>query len=220
MMGATIQLAMRGGMIVALPVMLVGVYTLVRPVIPTKIHRFIVLFAPATVLCFLIGGAFAYFVMLPTGLGFLLHFGDGVAVPLINILDYLEMMMSMIFWLGVIFEMPVAMYLLAKTEIISYRRMRNLRKFVPVTAIILAAIITPTVDAVNLTLVAVPIIVLYEVGMFCAWLAHPERGNYLWLGSIGRGIRWTWRRPIVFANWVQRLWLRAVTRIRRLWPGD
>lgn len=218
MMGATIGLAMRGGALAALPVMVVGAYTLVRPALPDEQHRFIVLFFPATALCFLAGSAFAYFVMLPTGLGFLLHFGGGVAVPMITISEYLDLMMSMMFWLGVVFELPVAMYLLAKTNIVSYRRMKNLRKFVPVSAFILSAIITPTFDVFNQTLVAVPIIALYEMGLFWAWLAHPDRGNYLWLGSIIRGVRWVGRRPRVFANQIRRLWRGIVTRLRRLWP--
>src|SRR3990167_2021515 len=216
MMRATILLAMRGGALAALPVMVVGAYTLVRPALSGKQHRFIVLFVPATALCFLAGSAFAYFVMLPTGLGFLLNFWGGVAVPLISVSEYLDMMMSMMFWLGVVFELPVAMYLLARTNIIPYRRMRNLRKFVPVSAFTLSAIITPTFDVFNQTLVAVPIIALYEVGLFFAWAAHPERGNYLWLAPIGRGVRWVWRRPRVICNWMRRLWRAIANRIRKV----
>ena len=201
MMGATISLALRGGALAAVPVMVVSVYTLIKPAIPGPQHRFILLFFPATLVCFLTGGAFAYFVMLPTGLGFLLNFGDGVAIPLITINEYLDLMMAMMFWLGVVFEIPVVMYLLAKADIVSYRRMKNLRKFVPVSAFILSAIITPTFDAFNQTLVAVPIILLYEVGLFCAWVTHTDRGDYLWLGSIARGIRWMWHRVV----WVARV---------------
>ena len=226
MMGATISLALRGGALAAVPVMVVSVYTLVRPAIPGPQHRFILLFFPATLVCFLTGGAFAYFVMLPTGLGFLLHFGDGVAIPLITINEYLDLMMAMMFWLGVVFEIPVVMYLLAKTDIVSYRRMRNLRKFVPVSAFILSAIITPTFDAFNQTLVAVPIILLYEVGLFCAWVTHTDRGDYLWLGSIGRGIRWMWHgvvwvarvvRAVVLAPYTVPRWMyrKVIRKVRR-----
>jgi hypothetical protein len=172
---------------------------------PDARHRFILTFFFATLMCFLAGGAFAYFVMLPTGLGFLLNFGSGVAIPLITINEYLDLMMAMMFWLGVVFEIPVVMYLLAKADIVSYSRMKNLRKFVPVSAFILSAIITPTFDAFNQTLVAVPIILLYEVGLFSAWAAHPDRGNYLWFGSIARGIRWMWHGVV----WVARV-VRAV----------
>ena len=205
MMGATISLALRGGALAAVPITVVGLYTLVRPAMPDARHRFILTFFSATLICFLAGGAFAYFVMLPTGLGFLLNFGSGVAIPLITINEYLDLMMAMMFWLGVVFEIPVVMYLLAKADIVSYSRMKNLRKFVPVSAFILSAIITPTFDAFNQTLVAVPIILLYEVGLFSAWAAHPDRGNYLWFGSIARGIRWMWHGVV----WVARV-VRAV----------
>jgi sec-independent protein translocase protein TatC len=120
-------------------------------------------------------------------------------------------MMAMMFWLGVVFEIPVVMYLLAKAGIVSYKRMTNLRKFVPVSAFILSAIITPTFDAFNQTLVAVPIILLYELGLFVAWFAHPDRGNYLWLASIGRGIRWVWHIVVRVAKVVRAVALSPYT---------
>ena len=184
MMGATIQLAMRGGAIAALPVLAVSIYTLFSPLIPPQQRRFLVIFLPATVLCFLLGAAFAYWVLLPTGLKFLLNFGSGVAVPVIDISEYLNLLIAMMFWLGVVFELPIAMFLLAKLRIISYLRLRGLRKYVPVSAFILSAIITPTFDIVNQTLLAVPIIVLYEVGLFLSWLAWTEQGDYMFVKKI------------------------------------
>ena len=184
MMGATIQLAMRGGAIAALPVLAVSVYTLFSPLIPPQQRRFLVIFLPATVLCFLCGAAFAYWVLLPTGLKFLLNFGSGVAVPVIDISEYLNLLVAMMFWLGVVFELPIAMFLLAKLRIISYLRLRGLRKYVPVTAFILSAIITPTFDIVNQTLLAVPIIILYELGLFLSWLAWTEQGDYMFVKKI------------------------------------
>ena len=184
MMGATIQLAMRGGAIAALPVLAVSVYTLFSPLIPPQQRRFLVIFFPATVLCFLLGAAFAYWVLLPTGLKFLLNFGSGVAVPVIDISEYLNLLVAMMFWLGVGFELPIAMFLLAKLRIISYLRLRGLRKYVPVSAFILSAIITPTFDIVNQTLLAVRIIILYELGLFLSWLAWTEQGDYMFVKKI------------------------------------
>lgn len=221
MMSATIQLAVRGGAIVSLPVLVISVYTLIRPLVPNATHRFVVLFVPATLLCFLAGGSFAYFVMLPAGLGFLLNFGGGVAQQLITINEYLDLLMSMMFWLGMVFELPVAMYLLAKTNVISYKKMKNLRKFVPVTAFILSAIITPTFDMFNQTLVAVPIILLYEVGLFWAWVAHPERGNYLFLRTIGHAIVWVGRviRAVVLSPYTVPRWAyrKVVKLVKAAW---
>jgi len=211
MMGATIQLAIRGGVIAALPVLVVSVYTLFSSLVPPQQRRFLVIFLPATVLSFLLGAIFGYFVLLPTGLKFLLNFGDGVAVPVIVLSEYIDLLSSMIFWLGVVFELPIAMFLLAKMQIVSYLRLRGLRKYVPVAAFILSAIITPTFDVVNQTLLAVPIILLYEIGLFLSWLAWPEQGDYMFVKKIRAGIRWVLRKvraairfPVVKARWAYR----------------
>ena len=211
MMGATIQLAIRGGIITALPVIIVSVYTLFSSLVPPQQRRFLVIFLPATVLSFLLGAAFAYWILLPTGLKFLLNFGTGVAVPVIVLSEYIDLLTAMIFWLGVVFELPIAMYLLAKMQIVSYLRLRGLRKYVPVSAFILSAIITPTFDVVNQTLLAVPIILLYEVGLFLSWLAWTEQGDYMCVKKIRSGIRWLSRKvknvvlfPVRKTRWVYR----------------
>ena len=211
MMGATIQLAIRGGIIAALPVIIVSVYTLFSSLVPPQQRRFLVIFLPATVLSFLLGAAFAYWILLPTGLKFLLNFGTGVAVPVIVLSEYIDLLTAMIFWLGVVFELPIAMYLLAKMQIVSYLRLRGLRKYVPVSAFILSAIITPTFDVVNQTLLAVPIILLYEVGLFLSWLAWTEQGDYMFVKKIRSGIRWLSRKvknvvlfPVRKTRWVYR----------------
>ena len=127
MMGATIQLAIRGGVIASLPVLVISVYTLFSSLVPPQQRRFLVVFLPATVVCFLLGAAFAYFVLLPTGLQFLLNFGTGVATPVIVLDEYISLLTAMVFWLGVGFELPITMYLLAKMQIVSYLRLRGLR---------------------------------------------------------------------------------------------
>jgi sec-independent protein translocase protein TatC len=174
MLGATVHLAIKGGAVVAAPVLMVGLYTLVRPWLSPTQRRFLTIFLPSVVLCFATGAAFAYFVMIPVGLRFLLHFGDGVAVPLITLTQYLSLLMALMFWLGVVFQIPLAMFLLVKMRVRSYKQMRGFRKYVPVTAFFLAAIITPTFDVVNQTLVAVPIIILYEGGLILARIARPK----------------------------------------------
>ena len=218
MMSATISLAIRGGAVLALPVLVTGILTLLRPWIRTRYWWFLTIFTVLTVACFLTGAAFTYFVMLPVSLEFLLSFGDGVAVPVILLDKYIELTSSLMLWVGLIFELPIAMYLLVKFRILSYQKLRRFRKFVPPTAIILAGIITPTFDGFNQVMVALPMWMLYEVGLFTAWLAHPEEGNYLWLRTIGRwlrkvrdGLAWVVRKvrivagfPVVKVRWIYR----------------
>ena len=133
--------------------------------------------------------------MLPTGLRFLLHFGEGVAVPVITISAYMSLVTALIFWVGVVFEIPLVMFLLAKLRLVSRKRFGKFRKYVPVAALILSAVITPTFDVVNQTMVAVPILVLYEVGLFLAWLA--EGGHRTLAQKVKDMVIWVWRRPVV-----------------------
>ena len=208
MMGATIQLAMKGGIVTSLPVLTIGILTLLKPWLPGRLWRFLIIFIPISTVSFLTGAAFVYYVMLPVGLGFLLHFGEGIAVPMILISEYTNLLSSLMLWIGVVFELPVAMFLITKMDIISYRQFKQFRKFLPAAAYILAIVLTPTFDAINSTLVAVPIIVLYEVGLFVSWLADTDAGDYLFVKAIRRGIVWFVRRPVVILRWIQR---KAVT---------
>ena len=165
---------MKGGIVAALPVLAYNVYGLLRPLLDRQKRRTVLLFLWLLLFFYLAGTAFAYFVLLPTGLKFLLQFGTDIAAPMIRITEYMDLALAMIFWLGVAFELPLVMLLLAKLRVVEYRRFKKFRRYVPATAFILSAIITPTFDVVNQTLVAVPLIVLFEVGVFLAWMVRPR----------------------------------------------
>ena len=176
-LSTTIKLSLTGGVVFAIPVLVGTVFYLVRPLLKRHERRLVALFLPAIFLSYLAGVSFAYFLMLPVGIAFLLHFGEGVAVPTIRISEYLSLVITLIFWLGVIFELPLLIFLLAKLRLVSYQRFKRIRKFVPPAAIIISAILTPTMDIVNQLLLAGPIIILYEVGLLLAWLAQPGKGR-------------------------------------------
>jgi len=176
-LSTTIKLSLTGGVVFAIPVLVGTVFYLVRPLLKRHERRLVALFLPAIFLCYLAGVSFAYFVMLPVGIAFLLHFGEGIAVPTIRISEYLGLVITLIFWLGVIFELPLVMFLLAKLRLISYQRLKRVRKFVPPAALIISAILTPTMDIVNQLMLAGPIVILYEVGLSLAWLAQPGKGR-------------------------------------------
>ena len=211
MFGATIGLSMKGGQFLALPVLAVGLLSMLKPLIPSRFWRFLVIFTVLLVGFFLTGVSFVYYVMMPVSLNFLLTFGDDVAVPLILLDKYMELFLSLMLWVGMIFELPVVMYLLSKFRVVSYQRARKVRKYVPFVSLILAALITPSLDGLLTMLVALPMYLLYEVGLFTAWIAHPEEGNYLWFKTIDRwigkvrdGVVWVVRRPVVVIRWLRR----------------
>jgi len=176
-LSVTIKLSVVGGVVFAIPVLVGTIFYLVRPLLKRHEQRLVALFLPAVFLCYLVGVSFAYFLMLPVGISFLLGFGENVAVPTIRISEYLSLVITLIFWLGIIFELPLVMYLVSKLRLISYQRFKRLRKFVPPAAIIISAILTPTMDIVNQLMLAGPIVILYEVGLTLSWLAQPGKGK-------------------------------------------
>ena len=105
----------------------------------------------------------------------LVTFGDDVAVPLIRVSNIVHLMVRLRRWMGVAFEAPLIMYLLAQLGIVSARGLSRFRRYWVVVAFILGAIITPTFDPVNQSLVAVPLLLLYELGILLARIAGRGR---------------------------------------------
>lgn len=195
---ATFDLAKKGGLVAAFPVLLVSIYYLARPMVPSRQRRFIALFVPASLLCFLGGVSFAYFVMIPVSMKFLLSFGEGIAVPTIRLTEYMGLVTELMFWLGIVFQLPPAMFLLTKLRLVKYQHFKKVRKIVPFAALIFGAILTPTMDGLTMLMVAVPIWVLYEVGLALSWIARPREKGERSLTQIAKdtsvGI---WRRLFI-----------------------
>lgn len=206
----TIDLAVRAGLLVALPFFMVGLYKII-PAAPRPPRKFLLLYLPTVLGLHVAGLAFVYFVMLPRGVGFLLGYGVEFAVPLITINSYFSLIKGLFLYVPLAFQMPVVMWLLAKSRILTYKRImrfRKIRKAIPFGLAIFTAVITPTVDHVNFLIMYIPMLLLFEIGMFLMWIQDPDQGNYLWLGSVGRllgriwhvvnspcrGIRWMFRK--------------------------
>ena len=168
MLSASIKVSTLAGFILAFPVILYQTIRFVAPGLTDKERRLLFLFLPGTLLAFAGGVAFGYFVMTPPALRFLLTFGNDVATPMIRISNIINLMIRLLFWMGVTFETPLVMYLLAQLRIVSAKSFARFRRFWLVIAFILAAIITPTFDPVNQAMVAVPLLVLYEAGILLA----------------------------------------------------
>ena len=169
-----VKVSFVAGFVLALPVILYQVLMFVAPGLTGRERRYLFLFMPAALLAFAAGVAFAYYVLTPPALRFLLGFSD-VATPLIRISNFVNLMVRLLFWMGVAFETPLIMFMLAQLGIVSAQRLSRFRRYWVVIAFILAAIITPTFDPVNQALVAGPLLVLYELGVLLARLAGRSR---------------------------------------------
>jgi sec-independent protein translocase protein TatC len=147
------------------------VWAYVAPGLTRKERRYVIAVIPGATICFTLGVAFAYFALLPAALGFLLGFGDPNIRVVPTIESYVKFVSRLMIATGLIFEMPLVMFFLAKLRLVNPKLLGSVRRYVIVAAFIVAAVVTPTPDPFNQLLVAVPILVLYEVGVLLSRLA-------------------------------------------------
>ena len=174
LLGVTVKVALLGGLVLALPVLSYQVVAFISPGLTRREKTYLISMTPAALLCFAAGAAFAYFVLIPPMLKFLLTYANDVALPMIRISNYVNLLITLIFWMGVVFETPLIMFTAAKAGIVSPDAMARGRRLIIVVAFLLGAMITPTFDPVNQTLVALPFLALYEVGLRLAKFARPR----------------------------------------------
>lgn len=171
----SVKVSLLSGFILTFPVILYQFVMFVAPGLSGREKRYLVAFLPAMMLAFASGIAFGYFVLSPPALNFLLGLGGDVATPMIRVSNAVNLMIRLLFWMGIAFETPLVMYLLAILGVVTVRRLVRFRRFWLVISFVLAAIITPTFDPVNQVMVAVPLLVLYEVGILLARFAARKR---------------------------------------------
>lgn len=187
MLAVTVKVSLVAGLVLAFPVILYQAVMFVAPGLTAREKRYLFASMPGVVLAFAAGVAFGYFVLIPPAINFLLSWGSDLATPLIRIGNYVNVIVMLLFWMGVVFETPVVMFLLAKLGIVSWRGFARWRRYWVVVAFILGALITPTFDPVNQCLVALPLIVLYEMGIWLARLASRGRSEtYPEVATSGR----------------------------------
>jgi sec-independent protein translocase protein TatC len=169
-----LKLALTGGIVFALPVIFYQLWKFVAPGLLIKERMVVPRFTASATLCFLAGAAFCYFVVLPYGLSFLLGFQTADLVAMITIEEYFGFVTTILLVFGLLFEMPVISYLLSRLGILTPEFLRQKRRYGIVTIFIVAAILTPTVDAFTQVLLAAPLMVLYEVSIWVSKVAMPQ----------------------------------------------
>jgi sec-independent protein translocase protein TatC len=160
------------GFIIVFPVVLYQLWQFVSPAVEERFKRKTVHFVAACSAAFFIGCAFAYFILLPAALNFLLSFGSEELQPMISASQYVSFVVGMILACGVVFEMPVLSFILARMGIINAAMLKEKWKVALVSILIAAAVITPTTDVFNMTALAVPMLLLYAASIWVAALAR------------------------------------------------
>jgi sec-independent protein translocase protein TatC len=163
-----LRTAFVAGIVVGGPVLLYQLWRFVTPGLTRRERRYALPFVLLSQLMFAGGIAFATWVI-PRGLSILLALGGDSIRPLLGAREYLSFLLAMGLAFGLVFELPLVLVFLALAGIVTSEGMRGFRRYAIVLNVVVAAIITPTVDAVSLALVAGPMILFYELAILLAW---------------------------------------------------
>ncbi len=169
------QVCLTAGIMLAIPVITYQFLRFVTPALHPREKKMVLLVTPWAFIMFIGGVLFGYFFLIPPATRFLLSFGSDIALVEPRMSNYINFMTKMLLTIGLIFETPVVTTFLSKMGIISYRWLAKKRRWWVVIAFVLSALITPTPDAVNQSIVAGTLIVLLEVSIWLAWFV--ERGQ-------------------------------------------
>ncbi len=163
----SIKVSLVAGLTLALPVIFYNFWKFVAPGLMPKEKRYAVPFIFATTILFLVGSLFCFFIVLPFALTFLLGYKTGdVLMPMLSVGQYVDFCLKFVLAFGAVFELPVLIFFLTRLGIVTTDTLARNRKYSILFAFILAAFLTPTPDAFNQTLMAIPMILLYEVGIW------------------------------------------------------
>lgn len=170
------EVALIGGIILSVPVILYQLWAFIAPGLMPKERRYIKWIVMFSSFCFLSGIAFSYFVMLPAALTFFAGFGTPEIVNNIAINEYMSFIISVMLAAGVVFELPMVSWFLSKLGILTPSFMRQYRRHAIVVVFILSAVLTPGTDPVSQVLLAVPLMILYEISIgVSAWAWHGKK---------------------------------------------
>lgn len=154
------------GFLLSFPVIMFQAWSFIAPAIDDTFRRRTIFFVGSSSLVFIIGCAFAYQILLPAALQFLLSMGQGELKPVISATRYISFVTGFMLACGMVFEMPVLSYFLTKIGLINPRMLRSKFKYASIIIVIAAAVITPTGDAFNMVMLALPMFVLYEISIW------------------------------------------------------
>jgi sec-independent protein translocase protein TatC len=160
------RVALFSGIALAMPVILYEIYAYIDPALHPNERRFALTLGPFILLLFVAGMLFCYFLVLPNALKFLINFASDVFENQLRASEYLSFVTTFILGMGIVFEMPVLIFALIRVGAVRHSWLAKRRRYVVVVVLIVAAIVTPTPDPFNQLLVAIPMYLLFEIGLF------------------------------------------------------
>jgi sec-independent protein translocase protein TatC len=163
------------GIVLTLPAITFHLYRYLQPVIGVRHFKITLLYTVASCILAAGGIAFAYFVSLPAALHFLTNFDLPQVTPMLTVDSYLTFVVTYLIGAAVLFQLPLIMLITNSVTPLPPRKLMSYQRHVILAAFVIAAVISPTPDAINQTLLALPVIVMYQVGIVAVWLRQRRQ---------------------------------------------
>jgi len=170
-----LKISMLAGLFLTSPFVLYQVWMFISPGLYRKEKKYVLPFMFSTITLFTLGGYFGYSIAYPRALDFFVVRFNGQFTPMITINEYTQLFLSIVAGMGLIFEMPILVFFLAFLGIMSPSFMIKNFRYAILVIFILAAIVTPTPDIINMCVFAAPMLALYAVSVGVAWVVHPQQ---------------------------------------------
>ncbi len=168
------EVAIICGVVLSLPNLFYQLWKFIAPALRKKERKYVVWIVIFSTTCFLAGIVFAYFVMLPLALKFAEQFGTQIIKNQFAIDEYMSIIISVMLASGFVFELPMISFFLTKLGILTPDFMKKYRKHAIVIIMVLAAFLTPGTDPVSQVILAVPLVVLYEISILVSKLSQSK----------------------------------------------
>jgi sec-independent protein translocase protein TatC len=166
-----LEVALVIGAALAMPVIIYQLLAFVTPALYANEKKYLYMAVPGVFFSFMCGVAFCYFLTLPFATRFLAGFASQTFQPTWTAEHYIDFVATFLFWVGLMFELPIIMFFLTKLGVVSQKRLAGFRKYAFVLAFVIGAAITPTPDPINQTIVSLPVYFLFELGVILARFA-------------------------------------------------
>ncbi len=168
--GVFMRVSLLAGFIIAFPLIVFEIIAFIVPGLKASERRWIYLSIPLLFIMFVGGVVFTYAVMLPAAVPFLIGFLGVTTVPRLS--NYINFVTNLMFWVGIIFETPLVVFILAKLHIVNARQLLKGWRIAVIVSAVVAAVITPTVDPVNMALFMAPMLGLYLLSVLMSVFAR------------------------------------------------
>ena len=172
------KIALVSGFILIIPIVFYQLWKFISPGLYNHEKKYIIPFVLSASGLFLVGVTFCYLIVLPFAMSFLLNYKVGdFLMPMLSVGLYIDFLLKFLLAFGFVFELPILIVITTRMGLITPQTLKKYRKLAVVLAFVVAAIITPTPDAFNQTLMAVPMIILYELGIWVSIILNKKKGQ-------------------------------------------